>query len=216
MFSSCQGPRTAEHVVIPPPLSIYALFHNTHTLAHTHTYAHSQTSLFSFGIRARTWPWPDCWGGSLSNSPEGDPIMWHPSPSLTPCPLSQPCMSTRMRGRRRSLQACVSPRGPSFSLVIAPKVKQGRGCVRPSSAAAASLYLNLRMAATSFHSDCADERSRFSHLLDSQSLIPAYVRERSFHVQSELAARMCVIAVAFPHSPQLPRCFKPRWLTVSL
>lgn len=40
MFSSCQGPRTAEHVVIPPPLSIYALFHNTHTLARAHTRTH--------------------------------------------------------------------------------------------------------------------------------------------------------------------------------
>lgn len=172
MFSSYQGPRTAEHVeedvITPPPPTLYLC-----TLPYAHT--HLKTSLFSFGIKARAWPWPDCWGGFLSNSPEGDPIMWHPSPSL-------------MRGRRHSPQACVQLQGLSFNWVITPRsngveVVSGPAERLQPSPPWSEFESDRPQVSTRF--DCGDKLSRFSHLLNSQSLIPAYVRERSFHVQSD-------------------------------
>lgn len=198
----------------PPPCLPHSTSSSSSLFVHSSTCTHLQTSLFSFGIKA--WPWPYCWG-FLSNSPEGDPIMWHRSPSLTRYPLSWPCMFMRMKGgavgvggRTLATGLCVAV-GAVIQLVITPrsngvevvpdasrlsKLHHGLTAILCPASAAVTNWAGLVILSVLNHLN--QHMSGKGHFLCTM-----------IHVQSELAAWIPVIAVAFPHfdTLQLPCCF---------
>lgn len=94
-------------------------------------------SSFLWHWGAGAWPWPDCWGGFLSNSSRSRSN--HVTPFTRPHPpppvpsrllslscLLWPCMSATLAGSSHARQGF---RGQSFTWLIALKVKLGRGRV---------------------------------------------------------------------------------------
>lgn len=153
--------------------------------------------------------------------------MWHPSPSLTPsiCSPDLLCLRGWVGGDTCTPRACGQLQQLSFSWVITSKVKQGWGRVIAGQCCPSDPcpYLNLGIAGHKFP-PCLAAVTNWAGLVISSILNHWYQHmseeghfmSRVIHAQSELAARICVIAVAFTRSlPTAALLFKPRGLTVS-
>ena len=127
-----------------------------------------------------------------------------------PHPLSWPCMSKRMRGWRHhaaagaDIQLGNRPQGQSGSR-LCQKERRGSGDPRRC--------LDLGITGHKFPPGLTVVTkwaglvilSILNHWYQHMSGKGCFM-SRVIHVQSELAAWICVIAVAFTHSLQLPRC----------